>query len=72
MLGEEGGGIMARDTRVVELNRDEHSLMVNCLNYFRKAMEEQDVPTEDVEDLLLKVIDAPARQGKWWQDREAR
>ena len=63
---------MARNDRVVELNQDEHNLMVNGLNYFRKAMEEQDVPTEDIEDLLLKVIDAPANKGKWWQDRETR
>ena len=63
---------MARNNRVVELNQDEHNLMVNGLNYFRKAMAEQDVPTEDIEDLLLKVIDAPVRPGKWWQDREAR
>lgn len=63
---------MAKNDRVVQLNQDEHCLMVNGLNYFRKAMEEQDMPTEDVEDLLLKIIDAPARTGKWWQDREAR
>ena len=70
--GDEEGGGMARNDRVVELNQDEHNLMVNGLNDFRKAMEEQDVPTEDIEDLLLKVIDAPARPGKWWQDRETR
>ena len=63
---------MARNDRVVELNQDEHNLMVNGLNYFRKAMEEQDMPTEDIEDLILKVIDAPANKGKWWQDRETR
>jgi len=63
---------MARNDRVLSLNQDEHSLMVNGLNYFRKALEEQGLPTEDVEDLLFKVIDAPGRQGKWWQDREAR
>ena len=63
---------MARNDRVVELNQDEHNLMVNGLYYFRKAMAKQAVPTEDIEDLLLKVIDAPVRPGKWWQDREAR
>ena len=63
---------MAKTDRMVQLDQDEHSLMVNGLNYFRKAMEEQNMPTEDIEDLILKVIDAPARPGKWWQDREAR
>ena len=63
---------MARKERVIEVNEEEHGLMVNGLNYFRKALEEQNMPTEDVEDLLLKVIDAPAKAGKWRQCREAR
>ena len=63
---------MAKTDRIVQIDQEEHSLMVNGLNYFRKAMEEQDMPTEDIEDLILKVIDAPACKGKWWQDREAR
>ena len=63
---------MNEEKRVVELDSNEHGLMVNGLNYFRKALEKELMPTEDVEDLLLKVIDAPVKTGKWRQDREAR
>ncbi len=63
---------MNEEKRVVELDSHEHGLMVNGLNYFRKALEEEFLPTEDVEDLLLKVIDAPVKSGKRRQDREAR
>lgn len=63
---------MFEQKRVVMLNSEEQSLMVNGLNGFRKTLLEQDKPTEDVEDLILKVIDAPTKKEKWRMDREAR
>ena len=63
---------MFEQKRVIALNSDEQALMVNGLNGFRKSLLEQGKPTEDLEDLMLKVIDAPTKKEKRRQDREAR
>ena len=63
---------MFEQKRVIALNSDEQALMVNGLNGFRKSLLEQGKPTEDLEDLMLKVIDAPTKKDKRRQDREAR
>ncbi len=63
---------MFEEKRVIVLDSEEQALMVNGLNGFRKTLLEQDKPTEDLEDLMLKVIDAPTRREKRRQDREAR
>ena len=52
---------MAKDDRMDELNREEHNLMVKGLNYYRKAREEEDMPSEDIEYPRLIEIDASAR-----------
>ena len=53
---------MAEDKRVVELNGFEYRLMVNGLSDFRNDLIRDQKPTEDVDDLLLKVIDAPKKK----------
>ena len=53
-----------KETRVVRLNNYEHRVMVAVLNAFRNEMIQQEKPTEDVDDLLLKVIDAPLSKGR--------
>ena len=63
---------MFEEKRVIVLDSEEQALMVNGLNGFRKTLLEQDMPTEDLEDLMLKVIDAPTRREKRRQNREAR
>lgn len=63
---------MSEQIRLVELDSYEQGLMVNGLNSFRNSLLEQDQPTEDVEDLILKVIDAPSRKEKRRAGREAR
>ena len=35
----------------------EYNLLVNGMNEFRNMLLEQNLPTEDVEDLLIKIID---------------
>ena len=35
----------------------ESNLLINGMNEFRNMLLEQDLPTEDVEDLLIKIID---------------
>ena len=44
---------------VVTLDNFEQRLLVNGLNDFRNDLLRDDKPTEDIDDLILKVIDAP-------------
>ena len=53
---------MAEEKRVVELNGFEYRLMVNGLSDFRNDLIRDQKPTEDVDNLLLKVIDAPKKK----------
>lgn len=41
----------------IKLTEFECNLLVNGMNKFRNMLLEQDLPTEDVEDLLIKIID---------------
>ena len=50
----------------------EQRLMVNGLTDFRNDLLREDKPTEDLDDLILKVIDAPTKKEKRRVDREAR
>ena len=63
---------MADERRVVMLDDFEQRLMVNGLTDFRNDLLREDKPTEDVDDLILKVIDAPTKKEKRRTDREAR
>ena len=53
---------MREEKRVIVVDLDEHRLMVAGLNAFRNALLKEGRPTEDVDDLLLKVIDAPTKR----------
>ena len=63
---------MRDEKRVVTLNDYEQRLLVRGLPDFRNDALRDGVPTEDVDDLILKVIDAPMRRGKRRSDHEAR
>lgn len=63
---------MANEKVVVELDDFEQRLMVSGLADFRNDLIRDDKPTEDVDDLILKVIDAPTKKEKRRADREAR
>ena len=63
---------MADEKRVVMLDDFEQRLMVNGLTDFRNDLLREDKPTEDVDDLILKVIDAPTKKEKRRTDRETR
>ena len=55
--------------RIVTLDKYEHGILVNALNEQRNDMLAEQRPTDAVDDVLLKVIDAPTK--KVWC-REAR
>ena len=62
---------MMRDVkRVIEVSDYEHRVMMEALNDRRNDFISENKPTEDVSDLLLKVIDAPTKR-KRDRDRDA-
>lgn len=63
---------MTGEKVVVTLNDFEQRLMVNGLADFRNDLIRNAKPTEDLDDLILKVIDAPTQREKRKADREAR
>ncbi len=64
---------MAPDEKiVVTLDDFEQRLLVSGLADFRNDLIRDDKPTEDVDELILKVIDAPTQKEKKKADREAR
>lgn len=66
---------MTCDKVMVTLDDFEQRLMVSGLNDFRNDLIRREKPTEDLDDLILKVIDAPTQKDqkeKKKADREAR
>lgn len=64
---------MAPDEKVVvTLDDFEQRLLVSGLADFRNDLIRDEKPTEDVDDLILKVIDAPTQKEKRKADRKAR
>ena len=54
------------------LDSGEQQLLVRSLYDLRSAQLQKDGPVEPVEDLLLRVIDAPTKKEKRRFEREAR
>ena len=60
------------DKKILSLDDFEQRLMVRGLTDFRNDALRDGKPTEDVDDLILKVIEAPTKREKRRADREAR
>lgn len=56
---------MSKDIRLIEVDDFDHRLLVNSIMEFRNKVIQEGVPTEDVDDLLLRIIDAPVKKPKW-------
>lgn len=63
---------MAEEKVVVTMEDYEQRLAVKGLMEFRTDLLEEDMPTEDLDELILKIIDAPTSKEKRKADREAR
>ena len=63
---------MAEEKKVITLDDFEQRLMVSGLMDFRNDLLKEEKPTEDINDLILKVIDAPTKKEKRRVDREER
>lgn len=55
---------MKEEKRVLTLDAYEHGVMVNALNELRNDLIKEERPTDTVDDLLLKTIDAPTKKQK--------
>jgi len=60
------------ENRVLSLNKYEYGVIVNALYDWRNDLIEDKKPTEDVDDLLLKTIDAPTKKEKRELERAPR
>lgn len=58
--------------KVLTFGRDEQEMMVKSLYDMRNAALEMDIPTAEVDDLILKVIDAPTRKERRRLERQTR
>ena len=63
---------MAEEKKVLTLDEFEQRIMVSGLMDFRNDLLKDDKPTEDINDLILKVIDAPTKKEKRRAEREER
>lgn len=63
---------MAEEKVVVTLDSFEQRLMVSALTDFRNDLLREEQPTEDVDGLLLKVIDAAPQKERKKAERAAR
>ena len=50
------------EKRVLTLDRFEHGVVINALNEMRNDLIEEDRPTDIVDEVLLKTIDAPTKK----------
>ena len=58
--------------KVLTFGQDGQEMMVRSLYDMRNSALERNIPTEEVEDLILKVIDAPTRKERRRLDRQTR
>lgn len=50
---------MREEKRVITVDGFEHDLLINGINGFRNSLLENEYPTEDIDKLLMKILDAP-------------
>ena len=53
---------MAEEKCVLTLDKYEHGVVINALNEMRNDLIEEQRPTDAVDDVLLKTIDAPMKK----------
>lgn len=63
---------MTDTKRVITVDDFEHRLLVGCLTTAHNKYIEDGKPVEDVNELIIKTIDAPTKKEKRWNDRERR
>ena len=62
-LQERTGG-KVEEKRILKLDRYDYKILINALNEFRTKLINENVECGIVDDLLIKVIDAPVEKRK--------
>ena len=57
------------EKRVLTLDRYEHGVVINALNEMRNDLLEEERPTDIVDEILLKAIDAPTKKIRIFGER---
>ena len=52
------------DTKILELDKYEYGIVINALNQLRNNLIKEEESTDVINELLLKVIDAPDKSQK--------
>lgn len=58
--------------RILELNSFDYGIIINALNEFRNKLIREEQDTIVVDDLLLKVLDAPEKKRDLLKSSECR
>ena len=53
-----------QEKRVLTLDKYEHGVVINALNEMRNDLIEEERPSDIVDEVLLKTIDAPSKKVK--------
>lgn len=63
---------MREERRLICVDDFQHNLLINGINEFRNDLLREDKPTEDVDDLLMLLLDAPPEKQRKHHSREER
>lgn len=63
---------MKSEERILSLDHYEHGIVINALNKLRNDLISERRPTDAVDDLLLKTMDAPYQRTKRRSRHETR
>ena len=58
-----------QEKRVLTLDRYEHGVVINALNEMRNDLLEEERPTDIVDEVLLKALDAPRKKVRCKDER---
>ena len=50
------------ETYVIDLDRYEKGTIINALNHLRNKLLEDGISTDSVDDIILKILDAPLKK----------
>lgn len=56
-----------RNLKVLKIDSYEQRILVNALNRMRNDLKAENTTTDGIDELLLKVIDAPGRRGMFFE-----
>ena len=57
------------EKRVLMLDSHQHGVVINALNDMRNDLSEENRPTDIVDEVLIKAIDAPSKKVRCKDDR---